>query len=119
MNNEERILALLEEMRTDITELKAGQAKLEAGQEAMSGRLDRLEEHLDEVDSRSQRTAVILENDVARNIRLLFEGHEAIMEKLDTLASKDRVEVLESDVSLLKDAVKLMRQEIDELKRAQ
>ena len=31
MNNEERILALLEEMHTDITELKAGQAKLEIG----------------------------------------------------------------------------------------
>lgn len=42
-----------------------------------------------------------------------------IMEHLDKLASKSRVEELESDVVLLKDAVKLMRLEIEALKKAQ
>ena len=32
MNNEEKILSILEAMQGDISELKAGQAKLEAGQ---------------------------------------------------------------------------------------
>ena len=41
------------------------------------------------------------------------------MERLDKLASKSRVEDLENDVVLLKDAIKLMRLEIEKLKKAQ
>jgi hypothetical protein len=38
---------------------------------------------------------------------------------MEELAPKDRVEVLEGDVAMLKDVIKLMRQEIAELKKAQ
>lgn len=37
----------------------------------------------------------------------------------ERLASKSRVEELESDVALLKDSIKLMRLEIEALKKAQ
>ena len=105
MTNEEKILALLEkhgemleEMRSDISGIK---------------------DRLDQVEDRTQRTAVLLETEVDRKLSLLYEGHDTIMERLDKLASKSRVEELEGDVSLLKDAVRLMRQEISELKKAQ
>lgn len=98
MTNEEKILEIL---------VKHG------------GMLESINQRLDRVDDRSQRTAVLLESEVDRKLSLLYEGHGAIMESLDRLAPKDRVEALESDVALLKDVVKLMRQEISELKKAQ
>lgn len=98
MSNEEKILGMLEKMNQ---------------------RMERMEERIDQIDERSQRTAVLLESEIDRKLNLLYEGHESIMEYLDKLATKSRVEILENDVALLKDVVKLMRQEIAELKKAQ
>lgn len=74
---------------------------------------------MNQLDNKSQRTAVLLETEINHKLDLLYEGHGMIMEHLDKLASKSRVEELESDVVLLKDAVKLMRLEIEALKKAQ
>lgn len=98
MTNEEKILEIL---------VKHGEM------------LEGINQRLDRVDERFQQTAVLLETEVDRKLSLLYEGHDAIMEHLDRLTPKDRVEALESDVALLKDVVKLMRQEISELKKAQ
>ena len=87
--------------------------------DTMDERMDRLDEHMDRLDERSQRTAVLLETEVDRKLNLLYEGHETIMECLDKLAPKDRVDELESDVIVLKTAVKMLTQEIAELKKAQ
>lgn len=105
MSNEAKILEMLEQMQADMTGMKADMASMK--------------ERIDQIDERSQRTAVLLETEVDRKLNLLYEGHESIMEYLDKLATKSRVEVLENDVALLKDVVKLMRQEIAELKKAQ
>ncbi len=84
-------------------------------QEESSG----IKERLDRVEDRAQRNAVLLECEVDRKLSLLYEGHDAIMERLDKLASRSRVEELEGDVILLKDALKLMRLELEALKKAQ
>lgn len=96
--NEEKILALLEKMNQ---------------------RMEKMEGHLDLVESQSQSTAVLMESEVNRKLDLLYEGHSTIMDRLDKLATKNRVEELESDVALLKDSFKLMRLEIEALKKAQ
>ena len=96
--NEEKILALLEKMNQ---------------------RMEKMEGHLDLVESQSQRTAVLMESEVNRKLDLLYEGHNTIMDRLDKLATKNRVDELESDVALLKDSFKLMRLEIEALKKAQ
>lgn len=44
MNNEEKILKILESMQSDIKTLKQGQANLEQGQAATNSRLDSLEQ---------------------------------------------------------------------------
>lgn len=98
MNNEEKILSMLE----NLTKVVSQQGQL-----------------LDELDERSLRSAVMLENEVMPHLRLLYEGHGTILESLDSLAPKSRVEVLEDDVAMMKDVIKLMRQEIAELKKAQ
>lgn len=102
MNNEEKILALLEEMRTDITELKSGQ-------EAMSDRLDRLESDVAGIKLR-------LENEVIQRFNLLAEGQQTLLE---TLAPKSRVEELAEDQRLLKHVVALHSRDIAELKKAE
>ena len=71
------------------------------------------------LDERSLRSAVLLEADVSRDLNRLYEGHGAIMNRLDKLAARRRVEELEEDVSMLKDSVKLLRIEVNELKKAQ
>lgn len=133
MNNEEKILQMLTEMRSDIAELKATQAeqgkqldRLEATQVEQGKQLDKLEatqveqgKLLEEVDQRSIRTQVLLETDISDQLKLALNGHSLIMEKMDELAPKSRVEVLEDDVAMMKDVIKLMRQEIAELKKAQ
>ena len=102
MNNEEKILEMLAALK-----------------ESVDKRFDAVEERLDELDARSLRSSVLLENEVARNVRLVYEGQEMLRQKMEELAPKDRVEVLEGDVAMLKDVIKLMRQEIAELKKAQ
>ena len=133
MNNEEKILHLLEKQgemigqmngrleRVEAAQIEQGQRLVEQGQ-----RLERLEatqaeqgDLLKVLDERSLRSAVLLEADVSRDLNRLYEGHGAIMNRLDKLAARSRVEELEGDVSMLKDSVKLLRIEVNELKKAQ
>ena len=112
MSNEEKILELLTQMQTDISTHKSGQQEIRTDITGIKDRLDRVED-------RAQRTAVLLETEVDRKLDLLYGGHDAITERLDKLASRGRVEELENDVVLLKAAIKLMRLEIEKLKKAQ
>ena len=105
MTSEEKILEILVQLQTDVS--------------GMKNRLGSMEEQMNQLDNKSQRTAVLLETEINHKLDLLYEGHGMIMEHLDKLASKSRVEELESDVVLLKDAVKVMRLEIEALKKAQ
>ena len=75
MNNEEKILELLAELKTSVDK-----------------RFDTLEGRLEELDQRSVRTQVLLETDYHDKLQLLYDGHAAIMEKLDELTPKGRVE---------------------------
>lgn len=102
MNNEEKILAMLAELK-----------------ESVDKRFDAVEERLDELDTRSLRSAVLLETEVARDIRLVYEGQEMLRQKMEELTPKGRVEAVADDVAVLKDAYKLLRMEVNELKKAQ
>jgi len=64
MNNEDKILTILEQMQTDIRDLKQGQAKLEQGQATMqidtNRRFDKLEMGL----SRLERNQISMQSDI-------------------------------------------------------
>ena len=101
MNNEEKILALLEkhgemlsQMQGDLADVKAAQAKMQDDLLRVMGRLD---------------------FDVDKRLQAINEGVDAIQE---TMVSKSRMEQLEDDVVVLKTAVKMLTQEVDELKKA-
>lgn len=109
--------------------LEAQGQRLEAqGQrlEAQEGRMDRQEQRLDticadiaEMQQTLTKVAVTQEAVVLPKIQLLFEGHVTLAEKMDTLASRERVEELESDFAVMKDAIKRIRVELADLERAQ
>ena len=105
MNNEEKILEMLTQLQSDMGQLKQT--------------VDQQGKLLETVDARSQCTAVLMEADIAPKLQLLYEGHGTIMESLDRLATKDRVEKLDDEIIVLKSAFKVMNQRIAELERAQ
>ena len=123
MNNEEKILAMLTEMKVAQEELKASQEELKASQEEMKvtfeKRFSAVEGRLDELDARSLRTAVLLETEVARNVRLVYEGQEMLRQKMDELAPKERVEVLEDEIITLKSTVKMIVKRLEQLEKAE
>lgn len=101
MNNEEKILAILE---------KHGEMF-----EQISARMDQMQANMGEMQKTLTRVAVTQENVVLPKLQLLAEGHDTL---LNTLARKERVEALEDDVALLKTVIKAMSQRIEKLEKA-
>lgn len=81
MNNEEKILSLLETLVTKVSSLESGQEKLvtkvsnlEAGQEKLGNELDFV-----------KSTVVHIENEHGRKLDVLFDGYQQLDEKLDRI----------------------------------
>ena len=137
MNNEEKILAMLEKLTEEVGrqgDLLEKQGKLlekhseilekhgemlarhDGTLEKLVSKVDRQGELLEEIDGRSLRSAVMLENEVLPKLQLLYEGHVHLQE---TLAPKAQVETLEGEVVTLKSAVKMMTERLEALEKAQ
>lgn len=112
MNNEEKILTLLEKLTEKVDKLETAQEEMRSAQENMRGDIAQLQETL-------TRVAVTQEGVVLPRIQLALEGHTAITEKLETLAPKERVEVLEDRVVTLETVVKSMSKRLAALEKAQ
>lgn len=123
MNNEEKILEMLNGLTATVSELSKGQAamrsdiaELKATQTKQGKQLDRLEEKAGELDARSLKSAVLLETDIPHQLGLLFEGHKTILE---TLSPKSRVEELEEEVTILRSAFQALANRLTALEKAQ
>lgn len=119
MNNEEKILAILEKHGEMLEKLNEKADKQGALLAQHGEQLNRMESRLDEVDARSLRSAVLLETEVARDVRLVYEGQEALRQKMEELAPKERVEVLEDRVIALETVIKSMSKRLAVLEKAQ
>lgn len=67
------------------------------------------------VEETMHNMQVLLEAEVTPKFNLLVDGQQTL---LDTLASKSRVEALEDEVSFLKQMLKTLASEVDNLKKA-
>lgn len=101
MNNEEKILSMLEKMQGQMHSMQEDIFTLKASQGAMQETLTRV--------------AITQENVVLPRIQLLAEGHTTIM---DRMPSKSRIEALEEDVATLKSIIQIHAADIAELKAA-
>jgi len=123
MNNEEKILSLLEKqgallVKHDklLEEMRADISGLKSGQEGMRADISDLKSNQETMRADLTKVMVTQENVVLPQLKTLAEGH---MTLLETLAPKNRVEALEEDVSILKVAIKALTAEMAELKKAQ
>ena len=82
---EEKILAALEKLQTDISGLKTDVSGLKAGQDAMQADISGIKVRLD--------------TEIERKINLLAEGQELMLENLDDMEVMDtRITALEAMV---------------------
>ena len=95
MNNEEKILAMLEKHGEMLAQMQGDLAGVKADLVHVKARLD---------------------YDVDKKLDAINEGVDAIQE---IMVHRSRVEQLEDDVIVLKTAVKMLTQEVAELKKAQ
>lgn len=109
MNNEEKILELLAQIQKEQKEMRQGQQQMHEDITGLKAGQRTMQDDLTAVKLR-------LELDVEKRFDAVNEGIDAILENL---TPKSRVDELESDVIVLKSAVKMLTQEVAELKKAQ
>lgn len=98
MSNEAKILEMLTALTTKINRLEATQAEM---QDTLT------------------RVAVTQEGVVPPRIQLALEGHDELKRKLDTLATKEQVRALSSEVDTIKEVVSRHSSDISQLRKAQ
>ena len=113
MNNEEKILGMLEKL----TEKVEG---IEGRMDRMEGRMDRMEGRMDRMETDISGIKVRLDVDIQKQINLLSESNSRIIERLDALEEvKELAEETRDKVDVIYTVVKQHSGEIAELKRAQ
>lgn len=89
---------------------------LQAIAQLIDAKLAPINDRLGQLQDDMTHVKVRLDYDVDKRLSAINEGVDAIQE---TMVSKSRVEQLEDDVIVLKTAVKMLTQEVAELKKAQ
>ncbi len=109
MNNEEKILAILEKMQGDISGLKEDVSGLK---EDVSG----LKEGQARLEADVSGIKVRLDMDVQRQLNLLAEGQEEILSRMP---SEEDMDIIDGRLDTLETVAKSHSKEIAELKKAQ
>ncbi len=144
MNNEEKILSILEQMNTHIGSIDTRLDSLENRMGSMESRMDSMENRMGSMESRMDsmenrvdtmqsqmntmqnqmgamqetltRVSLTQENAVLPRIQLLLEGHAGLAE---TRATNERVAALEKEMQILKPVTEKLSLEVAKLKSAQ
>ncbi|MEG0780897.1 MAG: hypothetical protein RR426_09865 [Oscillospiraceae bacterium] len=109
MNNEEKILQMLTSLRTDVTSMKSDMTSMKSDMTSMKSDMTSLRTDVTSIQ-------LYIENHIDPALQALAEGQQTILE---TLAPKNRVEALEDEMLFMKQVVKALSGEIQELKKAQ
>ena len=106
MNNEEKILGMLEKLTEKV--------------ESMDQRMDRMEGRMDRMETDISGIKVRLDVDVQKQINLLSEANSRIVERLDALEEvRELAEETRDKVDVIYTVVKMHSGDIAELKKAQ
>lgn len=105
MNNEEKILAMLENLTDKV--------------DALSGRVNQIQDTQEQMQTTLTRVAVTQENIVLKGLDALAEGQDLTHQRLKDLAGKDELAELREEVRLLRSVVAQHSKDIEALKAAQ
>ena len=116
MNNEEKILALLEQIQVKLEQhdtMFAEQGKqlteIKTTQAEQGKQLTALDTKVDKIDRRLESVEYIIENRVVPDIKAVAEGHNGLLE---TLAHRDSVEELKDAMTEWEVATKAAYSEV-------
>ena len=123
MNNEEKILAILETvqadisgLKVDVSGLKGDVSDLKGDVSDLKGDVSDLKADMSDVKGRLVRVELTQENVILPQLQLLAEGIATIDKKL---IPRSEIDEMKEDISLLKSVVRSLSQELAELKKAQ
>lgn len=141
MNNEEKILGMLEKLTEKVDgmgqridqmdqrmdRMEGCMDRMEGCMGQMEGRMDRMEGRMDQMEGRMDRMEtdisgikVRLDVDVQKQINLLSEANSRIVERLDALEEvRELAEETRDKVDVIYAVVKMHSGDIAELKKAQ
>lgn len=89
--------------------------KMDSRLDSMDSRLNSMEQGLEDVKVLATKTQIILENDIARKINSLYEGHQLNTEKLEVVM--DKLDDIETSILANEIITKKNLKEIVELRR--
>lgn len=119
MTNEEKILAMIENLTGKVDQIQQEQKQmheeitgLKAGQSAMRADMGEMQKTL-------TRVALTQENIVLKGLDALAEGQDLTHQRLKDLAGKDELAELREEVRLLRTVVAQHTRDIEALKAAQ
>lgn len=118
MDYEEKILALLTQMQTDISGLQTGQAQMQTDISGIKGEISGLKEDISDLRQTITRVALTQENVVLKSLDALVEGQDLTHQRLKDLAGKDELSDLRDEVRLLRKVVVQHSKDIEALKAA-
>lgn len=127
MNTEEKILEILAQMQTDMTDVKTGLTDVNVRLGLVETRLGKVENRLSAVETTQAQmkdeihlTNVRLELDVGQRLDALAEGQDVIEGRLGALEEvKEQVEKISDKVDVIHAVVTQHSGTITELKKAQ
>lgn len=105
MNNEEKILAMLENLTSEVAQIQQEQKQMRADMSQMQTTL--------------ARVAVTQENIVLKGLDALAEGQDLTHQRLKDLAGKDELAELREEVRLLRSVVAQHSKDIEAPKATQ
>lgn len=105
MNNEEKILAMLENLTSEVAQIQQEQKQMRAD--------------MSQVQTTLTRVAVTQENIVLKGLDALAEGQDLTHQRLKDLAGRDELAELREEVRLLRSVVAQHSKDIEALKAAQ
>ena len=120
MNNEEKILGMLEKLTEKVDGMGQRIDQMDQRMDRMEGCMDQMEGRMDRMETDISGIKVRLDVDVQKQINLLSEANSRIVERLDALEEvRELAEETRDKVDVIYAVVKMHSGDIAELKKAQ
>jgi len=105
MNNEEKIMSILETMQS-------GMENMQSDMKTMKDDMKTMKDDISNIKTRLTGVELTIENKINKNIQILKDGHQALVEKLWRLP--EEIEDIQESVSILKFVQREMAKKINQ-----